>query len=47
MLELPRGGKIRAQDQAVARSGAQIVAFSDANSTWEPEALRSARRRVR
>jgi hypothetical protein len=40
VLELERGGKIRAQDQAVARSGAEIVAFSDANSTWEPDALR-------
>ena len=40
VLELERGGKIRAQDQAVARSDAEIVAFSDANSTWEPDALR-------
>jgi glycosyltransferase involved in cell wall biosynthesis len=40
VLELERGGKIRAQDQAVARSEAEIVAFSDANSTWEPDALR-------
>ena len=40
VLELERGGKIRAQDQAVARSDADIVAFSDANSTWEPDALR-------
>jgi cellulose synthase/poly-beta-1,6-N-acetylglucosamine synthase-like glycosyltransferase len=38
-LELPRGGKIRAQDAAVARSQAQIVAFSDANSLWQPDAL--------
>ncbi len=40
VLELPRGGKIRAQDAAVARSGAQLVAFSDANSLWRPDALR-------
>ena len=40
VLDLPRGGKIRAQDAAVARSRGEIVAFSDANSTWEPEALR-------
>lgn len=39
VLELPRGGKIRAQDAAVARAGAQIVAFSDANSVWQPDAL--------
>jgi cellulose synthase/poly-beta-1,6-N-acetylglucosamine synthase-like glycosyltransferase len=40
VLDLPRGGKIRAQDAAVAASGGEIVAFSDANSTWEPAALR-------
>jgi cellulose synthase/poly-beta-1,6-N-acetylglucosamine synthase-like glycosyltransferase len=42
VLELPRGGKIRAQDAAVARAraGSEVVAFSDANSTWEPDALR-------
>ncbi len=39
VLELERGGKIRAQDAAVARSRAEIVAFSDANSSWEPDAL--------
>ena len=41
VLELERGGKIRAQDAAVARSRGEIVAFSDANSTWEPDALRA------
>ena len=40
VLELPRGGKIRAQDAAVSRADGEIVAFSDANSTWEPDALR-------
>jgi cellulose synthase/poly-beta-1,6-N-acetylglucosamine synthase-like glycosyltransferase len=40
VLELPRGGKIRAQDAAVKRSEREIVAFSDANVQWEPEALR-------
>jgi glycosyltransferase involved in cell wall biosynthesis len=40
VLELPRGGKIRAQDIAVQRAGGEIVAFSDANSHWEPDALR-------
>ncbi len=41
VLELPRGGKIRAQDAAVAQAKGQIVAFSDANSRWEPDALRA------
>jgi glycosyltransferase involved in cell wall biosynthesis len=40
VLELPRGGKIRAQDSAVQRAGGELVAFSDANSYWEPDALR-------
>ena len=40
VLELPRGGKIRAQDAAVERASGAIVAFSDANAYWEPDALR-------
>jgi cellulose synthase/poly-beta-1,6-N-acetylglucosamine synthase-like glycosyltransferase len=40
VLELPRGGKIRAQDAAVRRARGEIVAFSDANAAWEPDALR-------
>jgi cellulose synthase/poly-beta-1,6-N-acetylglucosamine synthase-like glycosyltransferase len=40
VLELPRGGKIRAQDAAVQRARGEIVAFSDANALWDPAALR-------
>jgi glycosyltransferase involved in cell wall biosynthesis len=40
VLELPRGGKIRAQDAGVARSHGEVVAFTDANVTWEADALR-------
>jgi glycosyltransferase involved in cell wall biosynthesis len=40
VLELPRGGKIRAQDAAVEQAAGEIVAFSDANVTWAPDALR-------
>jgi cellulose synthase/poly-beta-1,6-N-acetylglucosamine synthase-like glycosyltransferase len=39
VLELARGGKIRAQDSAVEQASGEIVAFSDANSYWEPDAL--------
>jgi cellulose synthase/poly-beta-1,6-N-acetylglucosamine synthase-like glycosyltransferase len=39
VLDLPRGGKIRAQDAAVERASGDIVAFSDANSFWQPDAL--------
>jgi cellulose synthase/poly-beta-1,6-N-acetylglucosamine synthase-like glycosyltransferase len=40
VLELPRGGKIRAQDAAVERSRGEILAFSDANSLWQRDAAR-------
>ncbi len=39
VLELPRGGKIRAQDAAVEVARGELVAFSDANARWEPDAL--------
>jgi cellulose synthase/poly-beta-1,6-N-acetylglucosamine synthase-like glycosyltransferase len=39
VLELPRGGKIVAQDAAVERARGEIVAFSDANASWKPDAL--------
>ena len=41
VLELARGGKIRAQDAAVERASGELVAFSDANSAWEPGAARA------
>ena len=40
VLELDRGGKIRAQDAGVERATGELVAFSDANALWEPGALR-------
>jgi cellulose synthase/poly-beta-1,6-N-acetylglucosamine synthase-like glycosyltransferase len=40
VLELPRGGKIRAQDAAVVRAGGEVVAFSDANVSWDASALK-------
>ena len=41
VLELPRGGKIRAQDAAVEQARGELLAFSDANSLWEPAAARA------
>jgi cellulose synthase/poly-beta-1,6-N-acetylglucosamine synthase-like glycosyltransferase len=41
VLDLPRGGKIRAQDAAVARARGELVAFSDANARWQPDALQT------
>ena len=40
VLELPRGGKIRAQDAAVRAARGTVVAFGDANALWAPDALR-------
>ena len=36
----PRGGKVAAQNRAVRETDGEIVAFSDANATWAPDALR-------
>ena len=41
VLELPRGGKIRAQDAAVERARGELVAFSDANAVWQADAARA------
>lgn len=40
VLDLPRGGKIAAQNAAAKRASGEILAFSDANSSWSPDALR-------
>jgi cellulose synthase/poly-beta-1,6-N-acetylglucosamine synthase-like glycosyltransferase len=40
VLDLPRGGKVRAQDQAVERASGEILVFSDANALLEPDVLR-------
>ena len=36
----PRGGKVAAQDAAVRETESEVVAFSDANAAWAPDALR-------
>jgi cellulose synthase/poly-beta-1,6-N-acetylglucosamine synthase-like glycosyltransferase len=40
VLELPRGGKLAAQNAAAERASGEILAFSDANSEWRADALR-------
>jgi cellulose synthase/poly-beta-1,6-N-acetylglucosamine synthase-like glycosyltransferase len=40
VIRAARGGKVAAQDQAVRESSSDLVAFSDANATWAPDALR-------
>jgi cellulose synthase/poly-beta-1,6-N-acetylglucosamine synthase-like glycosyltransferase len=40
VIRNPRGGKVAAQDAAVRATEADVVAFTDANATWAPDALR-------
>jgi cellulose synthase/poly-beta-1,6-N-acetylglucosamine synthase-like glycosyltransferase len=40
LLRCLRGGKVAAQNLAVRDTTAEIVAFSDANAQWKPDALR-------
>ncbi len=40
LLRCPRGGKVAAQNQAVRETSREILAFSDANAQWKPDALR-------
>lgn len=41
VLDLPWGGKVRAQDAGVDAARGEVLAFSDANAEWEPGALRA------
>lgn len=40
VLDLPHGGKMAAQNAAVEQATGDILAFSDANTMWEPDALK-------
>ncbi len=40
VLDLDRRGKVEAQNAAVARARGELLAFSDANAEWAPDALR-------
>jgi cellulose synthase/poly-beta-1,6-N-acetylglucosamine synthase-like glycosyltransferase len=40
VLDLPRAGKVEAQNAAVEAARGELLAFSDANSFWSPDALR-------
>ena len=39
VLELPPGGKVAALNAAAERATGEVLAFSDANSAWAPDAL--------
>jgi glycosyltransferase involved in cell wall biosynthesis len=40
LIRAPRGGKVAAQNLAVRETDGEILAFSDANATWQAESLR-------
>jgi len=40
VLDLPRRGKVETQNAAVERASGDLLAFSDANAEWAPDALR-------
>src|ERR1700761_3373725 len=40
VLELPPGGKVAALNAAVEEADGELLAFSDANAEWAPDALR-------
>ncbi|MGZ8666889.1 MAG: glycosyltransferase [Solirubrobacterales bacterium] len=40
VLDLPRGGKVEAQNAAAEAAAGEVLAFSDANCLWEAGALR-------
>ena len=40
LIECPREGKVAAQHRAVRESASEVVAFTDANTLWKPDALK-------
>ena len=46
LLQCPRGGKVAAQHRSVHATASDVLAFTDANSDWEPGALRALTRNL-
>jgi glycosyltransferase involved in cell wall biosynthesis len=46
LLECERGGKVAAQHRAVRETASDVLAFTDANTEWRPEALRTLMRNL-
>jgi glycosyltransferase involved in cell wall biosynthesis len=40
LLRCPREGKVAAQHRSVRETASEVVAFTDANTAWKPDALR-------
>ena len=41
LLQCPREGKVAAQHRSVRETSSDVLAFTDANSEWKPDALRA------
>jgi glycosyltransferase involved in cell wall biosynthesis len=41
LLQCPREGKVAAQHRSVRETTSEVLAFTDANSEWQPDALRT------
>ena len=41
LLQCPREGKVAAQHRSVRETSSDVLAFTDANSDWKPDALRA------
>jgi cellulose synthase/poly-beta-1,6-N-acetylglucosamine synthase-like glycosyltransferase len=41
LLQCPREGKVAAQHRSVRETNSEVVAFTDANSEWKPDALQA------
>jgi glycosyltransferase involved in cell wall biosynthesis len=46
LLQCPREGKVAAQHRAVRATSSDVLAFTDANSEWEPGSLRALARNL-
>ena len=46
LLQCPREGKVAAQHRSVRATSSDVLAFTDANSEWKPDALRALTRNL-
>ena len=46
LLQCPREGKVAAQHRSVRETSSEVLAFTDANTSWAPDALRKLTRNL-
>ncbi len=46
LLQCPREGKVAAQHRSVRETSSEVLAFTDANTSWRPDALRKLTRNL-